>query len=74
MKRISVLLPCYNDGLHLYTAIKSILAQNFRDFELIIINDGSTDNSEEIVLSYKDPRIKYKKKNIQAYQTLSIMD
>lgn len=54
---ISVLMPVYNTGSYLADAIESILNQTFGDFEFIIINDGSTDNSKEIVLSYNDDRI-----------------
>jgi glycosyltransferase involved in cell wall biosynthesis len=58
---ISVVMPVYNTGSYLHDSINSILQQTFTDFEFIIINDGSTDNSEEIILSYKDPRIRYYK-------------
>ena len=50
-------MPVYNDGPYLNEAINSILCQSFNDFEFIIIDDGSTDNSLEIIKSYKDPRI-----------------
>ncbi|HOV13573.1 MAG TPA: glycosyltransferase [Spirochaetota bacterium] len=56
---ISVILPVYNGSLYLKEAIDSILKQTFTDFEFIIINDGSKDNSEEIIKSYKDYRIIY---------------
>lgn len=58
---ISVLMPVYNAGAFLKVGIDSILQQTYSDFELIIINDGSNDNSEQIILSFKDPRIKYYK-------------
>jgi glycosyltransferase involved in cell wall biosynthesis len=63
---ISVLMPVFNTECYLKQAIDSVLNQTFRDFELIVINDGSTDSSEKIVLSYSDSRIKYYKnsKNI----------
>lgn len=56
---ISVLLPVYNSAAYLAATIGSILTQTFRDFELIIINDGSTDNSEAIIRSFSDSRIRY---------------
>jgi len=56
---ISVILPVYNGASFLKEAIDSILAQTFEDFELIIVNDGSTDASEEIVFSIEDNRIVY---------------
>ena len=54
MMYISVVLPVYNAEETVAEAIDSILQQTFMDFELIIINDGSIDNSEEIILSYSD--------------------
>mgnify|MGYP000856632615 FL=1 len=55
--RVTVLMPVYNGEKHLKEAIESILNQTFNDFEFLIINDGSTDDSEKIILSYSDPRI-----------------
>lgn len=51
-------IPFYNNGRTLLDAIKSIFAQTFQDWELILIDDGSTDNSLEIALSIDDPRVK----------------
>ncbi len=56
---ISVLMPAYNAAAYIREAIDSILTQTFTDFEFVIINDGSTDTTEEIILSYSDERIKY---------------
>lgn len=58
---VSVVMPVYNGALYLKEAIDSILKQTFTDFEFIIVNDGSTDESEEIILSYRDLRIVYLK-------------
>ena len=55
--KVSVILPVYNAQSYLRESIDSILAQSFEDFELIIVNDGSTDDSLEIVSSYTDKRI-----------------
>ncbi|MBN2922412.1 MAG: glycosyltransferase family 2 protein, partial [Lactobacillus sp.] len=49
---ISVILPAYNAERFLEEAIDSILAQTYKNFELIVLNDGSTDRTEEIILSY----------------------
>tara|TARA_B110000003_G_scaffold276536_1_gene323679 strand:- start:5983 stop:6861 length:879 start_codon:yes stop_codon:yes gene_type:complete len=57
MTLISVLMPVYNGEKHLKEAIDSILNQTFRDFEFIIVNDGSTDNTKSIIDSYDDKRI-----------------
>ena len=54
---ISIILPAYNASMYLREAIDSVLAQSFRNFELIIINDGSTDNTKEIIHSFNDPKI-----------------
>ncbi len=60
MPRVSVIMPVYNtEEEYLRSAIDSILCQTFADFELIIVNDGSTNNAEDVVLSYSDERIKY---------------
>ena len=56
--KISVLMPVYNGDKYLKKSINSILRQTFDDFELIIINDGSTDLSLSIIKSYQDKRIK----------------
>gem|GEM_PF-1772683 len=56
---ISVMMPVYNAQTFLRKTIDSVLNQTERNFELIIVNDGSTDNSEEIIMSCKDPRIRY---------------
>lgn len=56
---VSVLMPAYNAALFLKESIESILNQTYKNFELIIINDGSSDHTEEIINSYKDYRISY---------------
>jgi glycosyltransferase involved in cell wall biosynthesis len=52
-------MPFYNAAPYLAEAVKSMLDQTFRDFELILINDGSTDNSEQLIQRFNDPRIIY---------------
>jgi glycosyltransferase involved in cell wall biosynthesis len=47
--RISVIMPVFNTAAYLGDAINSILSQTLSDFEFIIINDGSTDGSEEVI-------------------------
>lgn len=70
---ISVLMPVFNGEKYLAEAIESILNQTFTDFEFIIINDGSTDSTEKIILSYNDSRISYYKNkiNLQLIETLN---
>lgn len=55
---ITVLMPVYNGEKYLAEAIESILNQTFTEFELLIVNDGSTDKSVEIINNYKDKRIR----------------
>ena len=58
MPRITVLVPVYNGASHLSETLTSLLAQTYKDFELLVIDDGSTDNSVEIIKSFSDPRIR----------------
>ena len=59
--KFSIILPTQNREKMLPIAIKSVLNQTFEDFELIIVDDGSQDETEKIVSEFKDERIKYKK-------------
>lgn len=54
---VSVLMPIYNTAPYLREAMDSMLSQTFTDFELIVLDDGSPDNAEEILDTYDDPRI-----------------
>ncbi len=56
---ISVIIPCYNTERYVGLAIQSVLDQTFRDFEIIVVDDGSTDNSASIIKSFKDERVRY---------------
>src|SRR4030042_7089075 len=56
--KISVIVPSYNHEKYIGFAIESVLKQTFRNWELIIVDDGSTDNSVDIIKKYNDPRIK----------------
>lgn len=58
MPKVSVLMPMYNSEKYIRKAIQSVLNQSFKDFELLILNDGSTDGSKAIALGYDDKRIK----------------
>ncbi len=61
MPFFSVIVPVYNKDRFVKNTINSILAQSFDDFELIIINDGSTDGSEKMICGFEDSRIRYHK-------------
>jgi glycosyltransferase involved in cell wall biosynthesis len=62
LPKFSILMPNYNKGEFIGEAIESVLAQTFTDWELVIVDDASTDDSEEIIQKYlRDPRIVYLK-------------
>lgn len=56
---VSVIMSIYNGEKYLAEAIGSVLEQSYQNWELLAVNDGSTDSSEEILLSFRDDRIKY---------------
>ncbi|MCI5157027.1 MAG: glycosyltransferase [Candidatus Electrothrix sp. AUS1_2] len=70
---LTVLLPVFNAGVHLEEAIKSLLCQTFSSFEILAINDGSTDNSGAIIRSMRDERIRLVEhsKNFGVAETLN---
>ena len=51
---VSIILPCYNGAKLIERCFQSVLEQTYKNIELIVVNDGSTDNSEEIIKKYKD--------------------
>ena len=59
IKKVSVILPAYNAEKTIEDAIQSILNQSYYDIELIIIDDGSTDNTKNIITSFHDQRIRF---------------
>ncbi len=56
---VSIVLPAFNAERHIAQAIQSVLDQTFSDFELIIVNDGSTDATETLIQSFTDARVRY---------------
>lgn len=73
LPKVTILMPVYNGETYLKQAIESILNQTFKDFEFLIINDGSTDKSVEIIESYHNPRIRliHNKKNLGVVASLN---
>jgi glycosyltransferase involved in cell wall biosynthesis len=57
--KITVVIPLHNHEKFVKEAVHSVLEQSFSDLELIILNDGSTDSSEDVVKSIRDDRIRY---------------
>ena len=57
--RISVVIPVYNGEPFLAATIESVLAQTFRDFELVILDNVSTDRTCDVVRSFQDPRVRF---------------
>ena len=70
--RISILLPVFNDEKFIKRAVDSVLNNSYSNYELIIVNDGSSDNSIDVINSIKDQRIKvYNKSNSGLIETLN---
>ncbi len=71
---VSVIIPTYNRANLVSRAIKSVLNQTYQDFEIIVVDDCSEDNTEEIVKSFNDSRIRYiKHKKTREVQQLEIL-
>lgn len=69
---ISVIMPAYNHEKYIGEAIESVLKQSFTNYEFIIINDGSTDRTADVIKNYNDSRIKYYEQiNADAYNTIN---
>ncbi len=71
--KVSILMTVYNHQMYVQSSIESILYQTFKDFELVIINNGSEDNSGNLIKKIKDKRIKFYsfKKNIGRTKALN---
>lgn len=59
MEKISVIIPTYNRGAELIASVDSVLNQTYSNIEVIVVDDCSTDNTEEVVRGIKDERVKY---------------
>ena len=67
-------MPVFNAENYIRFSIESILSQTHKNFEFLVIDDGSTDNSKKIIESIEDERLIYKKKIIQVFQIRLIME
>lgn len=76
MPKVSVIIPCYNQGKYIDEAVNSVLNQTFQDFEIIIVNDGSTDKfTNEILKNYNKSKTKVfttENKGVSAARNLAI--
>lgn len=62
MAKYSIIIPVYNGGPYLRKCLDSILSQRYDDYDIVIVNDGSTDDTEEIIKEYDNDKIRYYKK------------
>ena len=60
---VSIIIPTYNHSDYLRKAIHSVICQTFKNWEVVLIDNNSTDNTDEVIKSFKDPRIKHIKIN-----------
>ena len=66
-------MPAYNAGKYIGEAIQSVIDQTYSDWELLVVNDGSTDNTVEVVESFSDSRIRllHNPENLRLIKTLN---
>lgn len=72
MPRVTILLTCYNHIKYLPAALDGVRAQAFRDYEIIAIDDGSTDGTREWLSEQKDVRCVFNEENLGTYETLNV--
>lgn len=65
MLKVSVIIPCYNAEDFIKEAIESVLSQSFQNFEILVVDNNSKDQSKAIIESFQDDRVKYLKQEIQ---------
>lgn len=72
---VSIIVPCYNKGKFLEECLQTILEQSYENWECIILNDGSIDNTEEIAIEWtkRDKRFKYVYQQNKGVSTASVM-
>ncbi len=57
--KLSIIIPTYNRSKYIFKCVDSVLSQTYKNIEVVVIDDGSTDNTEEIIKSFNDKRVKY---------------
>jgi glycosyltransferase involved in cell wall biosynthesis len=75
--RVTVLMPAFNAGKYIAEAIQSVLDQDYSGFELLVVDDGSTDNTRQVIAGFSDPRIRLlwqEKKGISAALNLGLQE
>jgi len=61
MELVSIIMPSYNCGRFIAESIRSVLAQTYENWELLIVDDCSTDDTASVVKAFADPRIRYQR-------------
>lgn len=68
---VSIIMPSYNTGRFIAETIRSVMAQTYENWELIIVDDCSTDNTDDVVAGFSDPRIRYLKNEVNSGAAVS---
>ena len=75
LSRVSVVLPVFNGERYLAQCIRSVLAQRFEEFELLVSDDGSTDHSRQVVANFSDARVRFfsQQQNLGLFANLNFL-
>lgn len=76
MPKVSVIVPVYNVEKYIEKCLDSLINQTLEDIEFIVVNDGSTDNSKELIMKYAEKcnKIKYYERKMEDFQMQEIME